>query len=218
MLVVLDAAQSVGILRTNVDAMGADVLAVATQKALSGLYGVGFLYCRREVADELAPAAIGRYGVALPGEEDTEIPDAGLPYAAGARRFDLGNYNYIGAVAADAALGLLGRFGASAIEGHTVGIATELAEGLNRLGFPVAGETGGGRIGRRRSHIVVLDDAFHASAGAEHTRLDDFYRRLAALGVGCSVRKRRLRLSCGLWNSKSDVEQVLDAARAAVAQ
>ena len=87
---VVDAAQSAGVLRTDVDRMGADALAVATQKSLSAFYGTGFLYCRRGVAEALKPAALGRHGSDLQMRPETGSPDAGIPYAPGARRFDLG--------------------------------------------------------------------------------------------------------------------------------
>ena len=53
----VDAAQSCGVLSTDVAASQIDGLAVSTQKGLLGLYGMGFLYCRRAWADQTQPAA-----------------------------------------------------------------------------------------------------------------------------------------------------------------
>ena len=55
-----DGAQSIGSLETDVRAMGVDALAVATQKGLLSLYGFGFLYVRREVAEQLVPIHVAR--------------------------------------------------------------------------------------------------------------------------------------------------------------
>ncbi|MFT5446329.1 MAG: cysteine desulfurase/selenocysteine lyase [Gammaproteobacteria bacterium] len=43
----VDAVQSVGILETDVEALGIDAFAVSTQKGLLGLYGMGFLLSAR---------------------------------------------------------------------------------------------------------------------------------------------------------------------------
>lgn len=217
-LLVLDAAQSVGVLPTEVDALGADALAVATQKGLSAFYGTGFLYCRREVAEAVAPAALGRYGLDGDGAE-TEIPDDGLPYAGGARRFDLGNYNYPGAVAADRALEMLAEFGAEAIGERAVGLAARLAGGLAELGLPVAGFDDGAvaegrpRAWPGRSHIVSVGAPGRGGhRSTEDPRWNALHRRLAAAGARLSIRRGVLRFSCHLWNEEDEVDGILEVA------
>ena len=64
-LIVVDAAQSIGVLETDVGAMQVDALAASTQKGLMALYGLGFLYVRQALAETLAPAYLSRFGVAL---------------------------------------------------------------------------------------------------------------------------------------------------------
>ncbi len=207
-LLVMDAAQSVGALRTDVDELGADALAVATQKALAGFYGAGFLYVRREVAESVAPPALGRFGVQAEGGE-TAVPENGLPYAAGARRFDLGNYNFIGAIAADAALALLARFGAGAIESRVRGLALDLAEGLLELGLPVAGGPPGDHLG----HLVCVGPAGEGSLdGADDPLVREFARRLEAADVACSIRRGVVRFSPHLYNDAGDVGRALEVA------
>lgn len=211
-LLVVDGAQSVGALCTDVDRMGADVLAVATQKALCAFYGAGFLYCRRGVAEALKPAALGRHGVLFDAGKaaETALPDAGIPYAPGARRFDLGNYNYLGSVAAERALAMLESFGAAAIEERCRGLARRLAEGLRELGLPLTG----GEPGPWLSHIVTV-----GTLGRQGERtlndpaLADLAARLTAAEVVFSVRRALLRLSCFLYNDEADVDRVLEVAR-----
>ena len=217
-LLVLDAAQSVGVLATDVEAMGADVLAVATQKALAGFYGTGFLYCRREVAESVAPAALGRFGVDLGDADETQIPSArqeaaGIPYAPGARRFDLGNYNYPGVVAATAGLRMLGAWGAEAIERHAVGLARRLDSGMRAAGFPVADGAGNGSSGRR-SHIVAVGTPGRGGhRTTEDAALNDLAAAIAAAGVRFSIRRGILRFSFHLWNDRGDVDRVIETAR-----
>ena len=82
--VVADAAQSIGILHTDVEQLGIDALAVATQKGLLSCYGMGFLYCRRKFAEELEPAALARFGVAFDeGAHETALTGGNFTYAPG---------------------------------------------------------------------------------------------------------------------------------------
>ena len=158
----VDAAQSVGSLRCDVGELGIDALAVATQKSLLAFYGMGFLFVRRALAESLIPGHVARYGMDM-GVEAGETARAGgehLPYAAGARRFDLGNYNYLGAQAAEASLALLASIGSDRIEAHLRALTARLVKGLLELGLPVAGGAAGPHLG----HIVAVGQ----SGGGHH--------------------------------------------------
>lgn len=211
-LVLVDAAQSVGALRCRVDELGIDALAVATQKCLLSVYGFGFLYIRGAVAERMVPAHVARYGMDLGTDAgETARSDGALPYARGARRFDLGNYNYLGARAAEASLGLIAGVGVDAIEAHVRGLANRLASGLLALGLPVAG----GVPGPHLAHIVAVGE----SGGGHHDtaddpRMNDLFRHLSQHGVVLSVRRGILRMSLAVYNDESDVDRVLELAGA----
>lgn len=205
-----DGAQSIGSLDTDVHALGIDALAVATQKCLLSLYGFGFLYVRREVAEQLVPIHVARYGIALDAHE-TAYSDGPLEYAPGARRFDLGNYNYLGMAATRAALELVTEAGVDSIETHVRGLASELADGLIDMGMPVVG----GRPGAHLAHIVSsghLGSGRHYSA--DDPEVNALHRRLVDEGIVFSLRSGVLRFSFGLYNDASDVERVLSSVRA----
>jgi cysteine desulfurase/selenocysteine lyase len=211
-LLLVDAAQSLGAIRCNVDELGIDALAVATQKALLGFYGLGFLYVRRALAESLIPAHVARYGMDL-GTDAGETARSGgeqLPYAPGARRFDLGNYNYLGASASEASLELISSIGVDRIEAHLRTLAATLVEGLRELGLPVAGGPPGPHLG----HIVAVG----MSGGGHHDTADDpamndLYQHLTSHGVHLSIRKGVLRMSLGLYNDLSDVTRTLELVR-----
>jgi cysteine desulfurase/selenocysteine lyase len=211
-VVVVDAAQSIGALRCDVEELGIDALAVATQKNLLGFYGLGFLYVRRKLAESLIPSHVARYGMDLGAEAGETARSAArrLPYAAGARRFDLGNYNYLGAVAAEASLRLIRSIGVHRIERHLKALAVRLAEGLLELDLPVAGGAPGSHLG----HIVAIGK----SGGGHHDTADDpamneLYQHLTAHGVQLSIRKGILRMSLGLYNDVSDVDRTIELVR-----
>jgi len=204
---VVDAAQSVGVLQTDVEQMGIDALAVATQKALLAFYGFGFLYCRRALAEVLQPTYLARYGVALGTDAHETATDlGGLNLAPAARRFDLGNYNYLGATAAEASLALLQDIGITAIEQHTRQLAHRLANGFTGLGLPVPGAPPGAHVG----HIVAVGTI---GAGGHDTandpKLHDLFEFLTGRAVRISIRRGILRFSLHVYNSADDVDRVL---------
>jgi selenocysteine lyase/cysteine desulfurase len=207
-VLLVDAAQSVGAIRCDVDELGADALAVATQKSVLALYGFGFLYVRRALAESLVPAHVARYGMDL-GVEAGETARSGgdhLPYAAGARRFDLGNYNYLGARAAEAALDFISSIGIERIERHVRALAARLVEGLLAFGLQVAG----GKPGSNLGPIVAIGEAGGgAHDTADDPAMNDLYRHLTANGVHLSIRNGILRLALGVYNDVSDVDRTL---------
>ena len=62
-LFLVDAAQAVGVLDVDVSKTPIDALAVGTPKALLGLYGMGFLFIRQNIANELRPVYLSGQGV-----------------------------------------------------------------------------------------------------------------------------------------------------------
>jgi len=151
--VVVDAAQSIGILHTDVEQLGIDAFAVATQKGLLSCYGMGFLYCRTDYAEEMEPAALARFSVALDeGAHETALTGENFTYAPAARRFDGGNYNYLGITAVKAALDLLNQLGTPAIDTYVRELSIRMAEGFLESGLPVCGGAPGPHLG----NIVAL--------------------------------------------------------------
>lgn len=209
-LTLADAAQSIGTLRTDVRSLGVDALAVATQKCLFSLYGFGFLYVRREVADTLTPIHVARYGVDLGGAHETAYSDGDLRYQPGARRFDLGNYNYLGMSAARAALAMIEEVGVEAIEKHVRRLAVRLAEGLFELGLPVVG----GSPGPSLAHIVsvgTIGSGRHYTA--DDPEMNDLHEYLVERGVRHALRAGTLRFSVAAYNNEGDIDRVLELAR-----
>ena len=208
-LLLVDAAQSVGVLHTDVSRSGIDALAVSTQKGLLGLYGMGFLYCRRAWAERLEPAYLARFGVDV--GEAHEATMGGLEYklAPAARRFDLGNYNYAAAAAADVSMAEIMAVGTERIERHAVGLAHALARGMLALGLPVVG----GEPGPHVAHIVPVGTISADHYGTGDERLRGLYEHLTAHGVKLSIRRGTLRFSFHLYNDMSDVDRVLGLAR-----
>ncbi len=209
-LLLLDSAQAIGAVETNVRDLDVDALAVATQKCLLAFYGLGFLYVRSEVAEELVPWHVARYGIDLGDAHETAIGTGELHYQHGARRFDLGNFNYLGASAAVAAMELIGSIGMERVEAHLNALAVRLAEGFLDLHLPVVG----GSPGPHLAHIVSVG----RSGGGRHATADDpamnaLHAHLESHGVRLSIRRGVLRFSLGIYNDENDVDRVLALTR-----
>ena len=201
----VDGAQSAGILHLDMSGMPIDGMAVSTQKGLLGLYGFGFLYCRAAWAEKLKPQSLVRFGVHLGdgGEAAKDLNSYELMPAA--RRFDLGNYNYPGAMAIAASLPILAGIGTRRIEAHVTQLADRLAGGLAQRGLPVNRDP----LARRSSIVTV-----GAIGGSGHDKTDDaalsaLADKLNAAQVRFSIRQGALRFALHIYNGEEDVARVL---------
>lgn len=208
----VDGVQSVGVVATDVEKLMVDGLAVSTQKGLCGLYGMGFLYCRRDWADRITPAALARFSVDLGDDvHEATMGDGQYELMPGARRFDVGNYNYPAAVAAEPSLDLLLEVGPQAIEDYVCGLSHRLAAGLHQLGLQVSG----GPPGPHLAHIVTagrFTRETHESSGDPEA--DALYNHLTDNDVILTVRRGMLRFSPHLYNNEADIDRILDLVRA----
>ena len=205
-LLLVDGAQSVGVLHTDVAAQGIDALSASTQKGLLGFYGMGFLYCRREWAERLSPVYLARFGVDLGAAHEAAFGGGEFRLQPGAKRFDVGNYNYVGATAAEAALDLLLSYGTRRIESYVRGLAEELARGALAAGLTLSGGEPGPDLG----HIVCLGRLGEGHDIPSDPLLALAHQRLLDAGARLSVRRDCLRLSLHLYNDRTDVDRVLE--------
>lgn len=196
----VDAAQSVGVLDTDVESLKIDGLAVGTQKALLGPPGMGFLYCRQPWTEQLEPVFAAwqsaDFGSNRPGNAEPPSPKVRLH--RGAQRFEFGDYNYIAASAMRASLDLLRDIGTAAIERHACSLANMLRDGLESLGLPVA-----------RSRDEPQSNIVCAGLRAGTGPIEELRNELQNKGVVASVRREQLRFSFHVYNSASDVDRVL---------
>ena len=205
-MLLVDAAQSAGIIDTDVERSCIDALAVSTQKGLLALYGMGFFYCRRDWAERLKPAYLARFGVDLGDAHEATLGGLSFRYAPGARRFDLGNYNYAACAAVSASMQQLLAWGTANVERHVTDLAHTLARGFIDSGLTVSG----GPPGPHLANIVTVGELsadHYATASERYNRL---YEHLSANRVKLSIRRGTLRFSLHVYNTMEDVARVLE--------
>lgn len=202
----VDAVQSVGVLHTDVEDMLVDGLATSTQKGMCGLYGMGFLYCRKEWATRIEPAYLARFSVDLgPDAHEATMGDDNYGLLPDARRFDLGNYNYPAVAVAQKSLTVLGNAGTQRIEQHVMNLSHRFVDGLLGYDLPVSG----GAYGPHSSHIVSIGNMTNSQSSTDDDALMSLSEHLTHADVIHTVRRGMLRFAFHVYNSMDDVDRVL---------
>jgi cysteine desulfurase/selenocysteine lyase len=209
-MLLVDGAQGIGILDIDMSRVPIAAMSVSTQKGLMALYGMGFLYVRKEWAERLDPPFLSRFSVDLGAAHEATGGGDNYALMPGARRFEVGNYNFLAATAVEPGLDILLKVGTPAIENHVLRLSERMIRGLQDLGLPVFAP----EAGVHRGHIVAIGSAI----GAQHDSTDDpvmqsLHKTLSDNGVRLTIRRGILRVSMHLYNNESDVDGLLDIVR-----
>jgi selenocysteine lyase/cysteine desulfurase len=206
-LLVVDAAQSVGIAHLDVSTQPIGAIAASTQKGLCALYGMGFLYVRREWANKMRPHGLARFGVEIDAQHEADYDSGPIRYREAALRFDLGNYNFLAAALVDESLDLLLSYGTRRIDDYVTGLSARLAEGLRSAGATVISHPHA-----QLSNIVCV--SFQGDAQRALSVQDG----LKSHNVHAAVRGSVLRFSLHFYNDRNDVDSAIAAIRAVYAK
>jgi selenocysteine lyase/cysteine desulfurase len=192
-LCLVDAYQTVGSLPVDVRALGCDFLAAGVLKYLLGSAGLGFLYCRRELIERIAPTATGWFA----DRDIFEMDIHDYSPAASARRFEAGTPPVPSTYAAIAGIELMEEIGIPETEAHVRELNAILRDGLDDLG----------------ARVVTPREPEHSGAlvCVRSGDVDALVAALADEGIVTSSRDDNLRISAHCYNTAGDVEAVLAA-------
>jgi selenocysteine lyase/cysteine desulfurase len=192
-LVLVDAYQAIGTMPIDVHALGVDLLVAGALKYLLASAGLGFLYCRRELVEQLRPTATGWFADADVFAMD--IRD--YSPAADARRFQAGTPPIPSIYAGIAGIELMKEIGIEATRAHVSQLNEVLIAGIDELGGIVVTPRD---PARRGALVAIRSTDEHALVGA-----------LAADGILTSSRDGNLRVSAHAYNTHEDIEALLGA-------
>lgn len=133
-MLLIDACQSIPHFPVHVGELGADFLTFSGHKAL-GPTGVGVLWGRQELLDEMPPFLTG-------GSMIETVTMSGATYLPAPKRFEAGVPNMAQAIGLGAALDYLTSIGLSAIHEHEVELTRATLSGLQEIpGLRIIGPT-----------------------------------------------------------------------------
>jgi len=209
-LLLVDAAQSAGLLPIDVEAMGIDLLAAPGHKNLLGPAGTGFLYVRPGL--QPTPLNFGGTG----GDSPSLLPPEELP-----ERLESGTINLPGLAGMHAGLQYLQSRGPQEVRRHKTALLDRLLNGLKRLeGVRIYGP--GEAVGH--AGVVSINVAGRDPAEIGY-RLDAEFGICVRTGLHCAPEAHRtigsfpdgtVRISPGLFNSSEDIDTLLQALRVLV--
>lgn len=209
----VDAAQSAGLLEIDVRKSPVGALCVPSGKGLLGLPGCGLLFCSHQWSERIRPVYVSSTGLANPLLHVQTLADA-VTFAAGAARFHLGTPNWVSLASLQAALTQLIAVGPRTIEMHVIALARALSKALQTFGYSVRA----GTPCEAQSHIVSLG---MRSDIADNQLVDEKLSSLALAlkrgGVRFSVRRGMIRFSFHLYNDLSDVQSIMDISSSGIA-
>jgi cysteine desulfurase/selenocysteine lyase len=204
-LVVVDASQAVPHLPVDVAASGADLLAFTGHKCV-GPTGIGVLWGKREVLDQLPPFLGG-------GEMIETVTMERSTYAPVPHKFEAGTPPIVEAVGLGAALDYLGHLGMDAVHAHEQAITTYALEalqtvpGLSVLG-PLSAADRGGAIafeieGAHPHDVATVLDTRGVAVRAGHHCAKPAHARF---GVQSST-----RMSSYLYTTPAEIDALVEA-------
>ena len=207
-LLLVDAAQSAGIMPIDIQSLGIDLLAFAGHKGLMGPPGTGGLVIGERVDEaQMEPLVRGGTG----SKSEFEIQPDFLP-----DRYESGTPNGVGIAGLGAGVRFVRGYGLEAIRVHETELTRLLLEGLSSI----PGVTVYGPADPERRMAVVSFTADERQVSELGMRLDDEYGILCRVGLHCAPAAHRtmgtfpqgtVRFAPSLFTTVQEVKAALEA-------
>jgi cysteine desulfurase/selenocysteine lyase len=206
-LLLVDAAQSAGVLPIDVDEMMVDLLAVPGHKGLYGPQGTGVLYVAEGV--ELTPLLVGGTG----GYSDSSAQPCAMP-----ERYESGTMNTPGIAGLKAGVDFIRSTGIDVIRKKESLLVSMVMQGLKRI--PGVTVFGPDRTDLHCGPVSFIAEGFDPSAVG--FALDGEYDICVRVGLHCAPEAHKtigtypegtVRVSPGFFNTEEDIEAFLKALR-----
>ena len=212
-LSLVNAAQSVGILRSDVQALDCDFLASCGRKALRATEGSGFLYVRRALIESIEPALVGWWN----GSCDRAT--GALSLVPGARRFEAGCPIVPAILGLGSAIGYAQRIGIDAIEARVRSLTAYAVQKLSAIpGFELYGPVSAAdRIGIVPFNVRGVDPARIVAALEQQQCIIEAGNFMADAILARYGVSTMARVSLHYFNTHEEIDRVAELIAAAVA-
>jgi len=193
-VLMVDAAQSTGVLPIDVRGEGIDVLVTTGMKWLLGPPGIGYLFVARELLKDAPVLDVGYVGLDVDagGWSVDRLP----PVSSEARRYELGLPALPALAASRAGIDLIQSVGTHQIAAHVERLVTRCIGGLGERGADVVTPTDPGS----RAGVIVCNCS----------RPDELFGICRNEGVDIGVIPHAIRVDPHGFNNLEDIERFLD--------
>jgi len=208
-LLLVDSAQTAGVLPISMSRDNIDILAFTAHKGLLSAQGLGGLVLSQQIADKMTPLIAGGTGShSHVADMPSELPD----------RLEAGTLNLPGIAALSTALDYIKEIGIDTIYTHEMKLLSRLTSGLNAIsGVRVVGpETLTDKCAIAALDFPAMDNAAVAA------QLDEGYGIMTRCGLHCAPVAHKamgtfprgvVRCSLGHQNTEAEIDELLIALR-----
>lgn len=197
----IDAAQALGALEIDAQALGIDYLAAASHKWLLSPHTTGILYAADDLQAQLHTTRKGWFSV----QEPYDFFNYEQPPKAGMARFEHSTPNGLAIMGLDAALGIFECIdgGMPTVEERILCLTSYAIAGLERLGYPIVSPQGDGE----RSGIVC----FKLQPQRQDISPQQLVDELASRNIHVAARGEVVRISPHFYNTLEEIDVLLNA-------
>lgn len=205
----VDAAQTAGVMPIDVEIDGIDLLACTGHKGLLGPTGTGCLYIRPGLEERIQPLIRGGTGSR---SDSAELPEV-LP-----DRFESGTSNAAGIAGLGAGIKYLQQLGIENIRQHEITLTARLLDGLHGI----AGAVVYGPADATLRTAVVAFNIAGVSPSDIGLKLDHNYNIMTRVGLHCAPQAHRaigtfpqgaIRISAGIFTTAAEIDAAIAALR-----
>jgi selenocysteine lyase/cysteine desulfurase len=189
----VDSIQGAGAVKFDVIKSQIDFLCGGTQKWLMSSQGLSYIYITEELQNRIIQKNVGWLSV----ENEWDLLNYDLSFKSTAERFQNGTVNVLGVSIFDAVLDLFIEFGIENCELRVIDNSNYLMNELNKLDIvPVLN----GLPDKNLSGIVSF----------KHSKAREIFEELEKRKINCAVREGMVRFAPHFFNTKEDIDQVID--------
>lgn len=216
-LLIVDGVQEVGAMKVNVKDYDCDFYCAGAKKWIGNPFGMGFLYIRRELAQNLEPMYYSYFNLKTPErfpdyisylEDPSRHPFDDCGVYQDATKFEICAYtNYLGALGLAESLQVQMDKGQEWIEQRIKGMIHQLIDGLGQLGIKMCSPTDD----KHMSSIASFNFGFQGGIAYEKALVDFLQKRNIYISLRSSTGTGGLRISIHYYNTPEEVTALVDA-------
>lgn len=215
--IAIDGVQEVGAMEVDVHEMGVDFYCAGAKKWLCNPFGTGFLYIRREVAQQLEPMYYGYFSMKVPGrfpdyisylESPTRTPFDDEGVINDATKFEImGFANYTGAMGLEEAIQVQLDYGCANIERKIKRLNRHLVDNLASIGIRVCSP-------EDEAHMSSIASFNFGFPNGDIEREKKLVQYLQQHGIRVSLRSSTgtggIRISMHYYNELEEIDALTD--------